>query len=83
MKKQHYTTTVELSKSPKEVFNRISDVSKWWSNDFEGSSVKLNDEFVICHTDQRLPTKGLFPGKRVRQDVSRAGIWLSRIGCSI
>lgn len=49
MKNQSYTATIEVANSPKDVFNHIKDVSKWWSKDFEGSSTKLNDEFVICH----------------------------------
>src|SRR4030095_11384974 len=49
MKNQSYTTSIEVGKSPKDVFTQINDVSKWWTKDFEGSSTKLNDEFVICH----------------------------------
>ena len=49
MKNKSYTATIEVANSPEDVFNHIKDVSKWWSKDFEGSSTKLNDEFVICH----------------------------------
>ncbi len=59
MENDNYTTTIEVAGSPHDVFNRLTDVSKWWSSDFEGSSAKLNDEFVIHHpgrhyTKQRL-----------------------------
>ena len=50
MNHQNYTAIIEAAKSPRDVFNHITAVSKWWSKDFEGSSTKLNDEFVICHT---------------------------------
>ena len=48
---KNYTATIEVAKSPKDVFNHIKDVSKWWTKDFEGSSTNLNDEFVIRHGD--------------------------------
>jgi Activator of Hsp90 ATPase homolog 1-like protein len=44
-----YMATIEVTQSPKETFNCLKDVSKWWSRDYEGSSGKLNDEFVIEH----------------------------------
>jgi len=45
------TATIEVTKSPQEVFKIItSDVSKWWGGkDLSGSSTKLNDEFVVHH----------------------------------
>ena len=49
MKNEGYTVTIAISNTPAEVFNCIGNVSKWWSKDFEGSSAKLNDEFVIFH----------------------------------
>ena len=53
MKNKSFRTTIEVVKSPQEVFNCIIDVTKWWSkNDFEGSSTKLNDVFIIYHPNQ-------------------------------
>jgi len=49
MENKNYTTTIEIAKSPHEVFNAINDVTNWWSKDFQGSSTKLNDEFIINH----------------------------------
>src|SRR3977135_4360639 len=51
MENKHFTTTIEVSKSPQDVFNHITnDVAKWWGGkDLEGSSKKLNDEFIIHH----------------------------------
>ena len=59
MKNKSYTTTIEVTQSPQEVFNHINDVSKWWSKDFEGSSTKLNDEFVICHPQRHYSNQKL------------------------
>jgi hypothetical protein len=52
VKVQNYTATIEVAKAPKDVFNHINDVSKWWSKDYRGSSTKLNDEFIIHHPDR-------------------------------
>ena len=47
---ESFTATIEVEKSPQEVFNCLKEVSKWWNReDFEGSSSQLNDEFVIHH----------------------------------
>ena len=51
MEDKNYTSTIEVTQSPKEVFNCIKEVSKWWNKECEGSSEKLNDEFVIRHGD--------------------------------
>lgn len=43
-----YTVAIEVAKSPGVVFDHlIHDVSKWWPEDVEGLSSKLNDEFVF------------------------------------
>lgn len=68
MNNQNYTVAIEVDKSPKEVFNHINQVSKWWSKDFEGSSFKLNDEFVICHPDRHYSIQKLtevMPDKKI------------------
>jgi len=51
MENKDFKATIEVSKSPQDVFNRITnDVAKWWGGkDLEGSSKKLNDEFIIHH----------------------------------
>jgi len=46
MKTQDYTATIAVNATPHEVFNSINSVSKWWTDDLEGSSKKLNDEFI-------------------------------------
>jgi len=47
MNNHSYTTTIAFAQTPVDVFNHISDVPQWWSKDFEGSSTKLDDEFII------------------------------------
>jgi hypothetical protein len=68
MKNENYTATIEVAKSPQDVFNLLKDVSKWWSKDFEGSSAKLNDEFVISHPGRHYSKQKLvevIPGKKI------------------
>ena len=43
-----YTASVELARSPREVFYvLLHDVGRWWPEQLEGSSSKLHDEFVF------------------------------------
>lgn len=55
---QSYSTSIEVTASPEDVFNHINDVSKWWvrevvgtTTEFEGKSSSLDDEFILRHTD--------------------------------
>ena len=47
MKKQDYTASIIGNATAEEAFNSIKNVSKWWTEDLEGSSQKLNDEFTV------------------------------------
>jgi hypothetical protein len=43
-----YTISIEIPKSPEVAFNHLLyDVAKFWPEDFEGKSAKLNDEFTF------------------------------------
>jgi len=68
MTRKNYTATIEVAKSPQDVFNCIKEVSKWWSKDFEGGSTNLNDEFIIHHPGRHYSKQKLvevIPGKKV------------------
>ena len=82
MKNQDYRASIEVSKSPEIVFKHLLEVSKWWSKDFEGSSTKLNDEFVISHTGQHYSKQKLIeviPGKKLVWIVTVSELnWLEK-----
>ena len=51
MNNQDYNATIEVSKTPEEVFNAINNVRGWWSEEIEGSTDKLNDEWSYHYED--------------------------------
>ena len=82
METNSYTADIEVAKSPEEVFHCLGEVSKWWSKDFEGSSKKLNDEFIINHPGLHYSKQKLIeliPGKKVVWLVTESKLnWLEK-----
>ena len=82
MQTKSYTTTIEVARSPKDVFDHISEVSKWWSKDFEGSSTDLNDEFIIHHPERHYSKQKLIeviPHKKIVWLVTESKLnWLEK-----
>ncbi len=47
MKKQDYSATIVVNATAQEAFDNINRVTKWWTENLEGSTQKLNDEFAV------------------------------------
>ena len=68
MKNQNYTTTFSVDQPPEEVFAAINNVRGWWSEEIEGSTDKVGDEWTYHYEDVhscKLKVTELVPGKRV------------------
>lgn len=68
MKANDYHITLMVDTSAHEVFKSINSVSKWWTEDMEGFSQKLHDEFSVRFSDIHFSTQKLvefIPDKKV------------------
>jgi hypothetical protein len=51
MAKQHYQISFTVDATPQGAFKNINDVTRWWTENIEGGSQKLNDEFTVRFGD--------------------------------
>jgi hypothetical protein len=51
MKTENYNTVIATAKNANVVYNAINNVHQWWTENFEGSSKKIGDEFVVTFGD--------------------------------
>jgi len=51
MKPSDFTTTLLIDQPQEKVFNAITNVRGWWSEEIEGQTEKLNDEFTYRYLD--------------------------------
>jgi len=64
----HYSTTILVEQSPEEVFNAVTNVRGWWSEEIEGGTQRQNDEFLYHYKDVHICKMKLVevvPGKKV------------------
>lgn len=68
MKNKDFNITFLVEQTPSEVYHAINHVRGWWSEELEGSSAKLGDEFSYRHGDIHFSKHKLvevIPNKRV------------------
>jgi hypothetical protein len=68
MQDQSYTTNFTVDQTPEEVFNAVTDVRGWWSQNIKGNAAKQDDEFIfevpgVHYSKQKLIE--VIPAKRV------------------
>lgn len=68
MNNQDFTISLLVDQSPRDVFNAITNVRAWWSEEIEGNTEKLQDEFIYRYKDVHRCTMKLvdvIPDKKV------------------
>jgi hypothetical protein len=71
MKEQDYHTSITVEATESEAFNCINSVTKWWTENLEGRSQKLNDEFTIRFGDVHYSKQ-----KLIEVVVDKKIVWL-------
>lgn len=46
-----FTTSIKVDQSPQEVFDAVTNVRGWWSEEIEGNTAQLNDVFDYHYED--------------------------------
>ena len=68
MKEQDLIIAIIVNATPEDAFKSINNVTKWWTENLEGSSEKPDDEFTVRFGDVHVSTQKLvevIPGKKV------------------
>jgi hypothetical protein len=68
MNTSDFSTTMMVDQTPAEVFSAINNVRGWWSEEIEGSTDKLHDEFKYHYQDVhrcRIKLIEVIPEKKV------------------
>lgn len=68
MNSTDFTTGFTVEKTPKEAFDAITNVRCWWSQEIQGGTASLNDEFTYHYKDVhscKMRLIEVIPGKKV------------------
>ena len=64
----NFTTTLVVEQTPAKVFEAVNNVRGWWSEEIDGSTDKLNDEFTYHYKDVhvcKMKIIEIIPSKKV------------------
>lgn len=67
-----FSTTLSVDATPDKVFNAITNVRGWWSEEIEGETAKQNDVFLYHYQDMHMSKIRLaevIPNKKIVWDV--------------
>ncbi len=82
MENKNYHRTITVNASAEETMKKINKPNLWWSKEFEGSSTKLNDEFIIRFGDRHYSKQKLVefvPNKKVMWLVTDSKLnWIEK-----
>jgi hypothetical protein len=68
MKDQNFSATIMVDQVPEAAFAAINNVRGWWSENIEGGTAKLGDEFTYRYKDVhscRMKLMEVVPSKKV------------------
>ncbi|HEX8094188.1 SRPBCC family protein [Jatrophihabitans sp.] len=68
MSSQNFTTSFSVDQSPKDVFDAINNPRGWWSEEIEGGTDQVGDEFNYHFQDLhrcKIRVTDLIPGQKV------------------
>jgi len=68
MSNQNYSASITVDRTPKEAFDAIRNVRGWWSEEIEGSTANVGDEFKYHYRDAHFCTMKLVelvPDRRI------------------
>ena len=71
MKQQDYNVSILVDATPQEAFECINKVTEWWTENLEGRSEKLNDEFSVRFGDVHYSKQ-----KLVEVEPAKKVVWL-------
>ena len=64
----NYQSTITVEATAQDVYNAINHVAQWWTENLEGNSEQLDDEFTVRFGDVHVSTQKLveiIPDKKV------------------
>lgn len=68
MGNEHFNIIFVVDQPANEVFNAVCNISKWWTENVNGKSLSLNDEFTVQFEDMHFSRQRLIeviPNKKI------------------